>query len=86
MFDPFDSRRFATFSEDEIKIFDLRNTKKPQFRIKEDRPLDKDKHPRFGGFEWCASRPNLLMSFYSRQVSASSLIKLERGLVLGLDW
>jgi len=28
-FDPFDSRRFATFSEDEIKIFDLRNTKKP---------------------------------------------------------
>jgi len=28
-FDPFDSRRFASFSDDTIKVFDLRSLKKP---------------------------------------------------------
>lgn len=34
-FDPFDPRRFASFSEDCIKIFDLRHTKKAFCVIKE---------------------------------------------------
>lgn len=34
-FDPFDPRKFASFSEDCVKIFDLRHTKKACYIIKD---------------------------------------------------
>ena len=50
-FDPFDPRRFATLSDDAIKVFDLRNIKKPFFVIKEQK-----EDQQFGGFEWSLYR------------------------------
>jgi WD40 repeat protein len=35
-FDPFEPRRFASYSEDYIKVFDLRNTKYAMMTIKEE--------------------------------------------------
>jgi WD40 repeat protein len=34
-FDPFDSNRFATLSSDHIKIFDLRNRRRPIYVLKD---------------------------------------------------
>jgi WD40 repeat protein len=59
-FDPFDSKRFASFSEDCIKIFDLRNTKRAIYSIKSNEVIL--------GMEWCHYRPNLLSSFNKKSV------------------
>ena len=61
-FDPFDQTRFATYSEDALKVFDLRNIRKPLFIIKEQGDLP------IGGFEWSSYRKNLLISFLKKTV------------------
>lgn len=60
-FDPFDPRRFASYSEDYIKVFDLRNQKSALVTIRDDKYL-------FNGFEWCLFRANLISSFSKKSV------------------
>ena len=47
-FDPFDNNRFAAQCFKTIKIFDLRNRKRPLFELK-----DETYFRRIDGFEWC---------------------------------
>eukprot|EP00347_Sterkiella_histriomuscorum_P008418 403345170 len=61
-FDPFDNIRFASFSEDTIKVFDLRNFKKPLYIIR-DESKKEDEQNHFLGFEWSQVRPNVILSF-----------------------
>ena len=78
-FDPFDPRRFAAITEENIKIFDLRNNKKPLFVIK-NREEDL-----FAGFDWSLYRSNLLVSFSKKyqRVILYNLIFIECGKFLG---
>lgn len=48
-------------SEDSIKIFDLRNMKRPWVVIQREQ-----RDRLFGGFEWAHYRQNLLVSFFKR--------------------
>jgi len=53
-FDPFDKNRFASFSDDKIKIYDLRFTKKPQYVLEDEK---------IWGFDWSHYRSGLLASY-----------------------
>ena len=70
-FDPFDSRRFATLTEENIKIFDVRNMRRPIVVLSEPENsalLSHDDMKQFGGFEWSQLRSNLIVSFMKKTV------------------
>lgn len=56
-FDPFDSNRFATQSEEKIKIYDQRNRKTPVYI------LEAESKTRMAGFEWAQYRSGLLATW-----------------------
>lgn len=70
-FDPFDSRRFGALTDEAIKVFDLRNMRRPLVLINNSQINQGNNQGEryFGGFEWSLLRSNLLVSFMKRSVS-----------------
>ena len=71
-FDPFDPRRFAALTEENIKVFDIRNMRRPLVLISGQDSQREDQHEesgQFQGFEWSQTRSNLLVSFMRRSVN-----------------
>ena len=70
-FDPFNRRRFAAMSEDQIKIFDLRASNQILFSIKSEKEgMQSQELNQFGqtfsGLDWCLNRENLIVTYSKR--------------------
>jgi len=99
-FDPFDSNRFAAQSSEHIKIFDLRNRRRPLFVLK-----DSSQYRQIEGFEWAQYRSDLIAAFnensplvkfwditqrgksdYTQDLQPFTSIKADSGDISALAW